>query len=253
MYTKKSHVAEMILWDGLRYARIDCPANLIPAPGQYLLASDASNSTLPVPIFYTDSAPQGFIAAPPLPDSWNPGHEVYLRGPLGRGFVLPASARKVALVAFDDPPARLHGLITPALTQNAAVVLLCDSRLDNLPDAVEVQPISALSEIMAWTDYAAFDVARENLHELKESAFNGNPANALSARVATEGSGRNEAQVLIRTPLACGGMAECGVCAVTGKSGWKMACKDGPVFDWNDFSSPDGNPTRVLRNGEGEA
>jgi dihydroorotate dehydrogenase B-like protein len=242
MYTKKSHVAEMILRDGLRHARIDCPANLVPAPGQYLLASDASNSTLPVPIFYTDSASQGFIAAPPLPDSWNPGHEIYLRGPLGRGFVLPTSARKVALVAFGDSPARLQGLIAPALTQNAAVVLLCDSRLDNLPDAVEVQPVSALSEVMDWADYIAFDVARENLPKLNERVFNGNPAKALS-----------EAQVLIRTPLPCGGMAECGVCALTGKSGWKMACKDGPVFNWNDFSSPTGSSTAVLRNGQGES
>ena len=231
MNTKKSQVAETILWDGLRHALIDCPANLIPAPGQYLLASDAFDLTLPVPIFYTDSAPKGFIAAPPLPVSWNPGREIYLRGPLGRGFVLPSSARKVALVAFDDSPARLHGLIKPALQQNAAVVLLCDSRLDNVPDAVEVQPISAVSEIMDWADYIAFDVARENLPGLKERAFNGNQAKALS-----------EAQVLIRTPLACGGMAECGVCAVTGKSGWKMACKDGPVFDWNHFSSPDREP-----------
>jgi hypothetical protein len=206
MYTKKSHVAEMILWDGLRHARLDCPANLIPAPGQYLLASDAFDSTLPVPIFYTDSAPQGFIAAPPLPDSWNPGQEVYLRGPLGRGFALPLSARKVALVAFDTSPARLHGLIAPALTQNTAVVLLCNSRLDHLSDAVEVQPISALPEIMDWADYIAFDVARENLPRLEERVLNGNQAKTLP-----------EAQVLIRTPIACGGIAECGVCAVTGK------------------------------------
>lgn len=225
----------MILWDGLRHARIACLANLIPSPGQYLLASDASDSTLPVPIFYTDSAPQGFIAAPPLPPSWNPGHEIYLRGPLGRGFVLPSSARKVALVAFDDSPARLHGLITPALEQNAAVVLLCDSRLDNLPDAVEAQPVSALSEVMDWADYVAFDVARENLPGLRERLFNGRQAKALYARVATERSGRNEAQALVRTPLPCGGMAECGMCAVTVKSAWKMACKEGPVFDWKEL------------------
>ena len=241
MYTKKSRVAEMILRDGLRHVRIDCLANLIPAPGQYLLASDASYSTLPVPIFYTDSAPQGFIAAPPLPDSWNPGQGVYLRGPLGRGFVLPPSARRVVLVAFDDSPARLLGLIIPTLTQNAAVVLLCDSRLDHLPDAVEVQPISALPEITDWADYIAFDVARENLPRLEERVLKGNQAKALP-----------EAQVLIRTPLACGGMAECGVCAVTGKSGWKMACKDGPVFNWNDFPST-GNLTEVIRNGQGES
>ncbi|HVF24405.1 MAG TPA: 2Fe-2S iron-sulfur cluster-binding protein [Anaerolineales bacterium] len=229
MYTKKGYVAEMILWDGLRHARIECPANLIPAAGQYLLASDTSGLTLPVPIFYTESAPQGFIAAPPVPDSWNPGQEVYLRGPLGRGFVLPSSARKVALVAFDASPARLYGLITSALTQKAAVVLLSDSILDNLPDAVEAQPVSSLSEIMVWADYIAFDVARENLSGLNERVFNGDPTKALS-----------EAQVLIRTPLACGGMAECGVCAVMVKFGWKMSCKDGPVFNSNDFPSPIG-------------
>jgi hypothetical protein len=232
MDTKKSQVAEMILWDGLRQARIDCPVNLIPAPGQYLLASDASNSTLPVSIFYTDSAPQGFIAAPPVPPSWNPGHEIYLRGPLGRGFALPSSARKVALVAFDDSPARLHGLIKKALQQNAAVVLLCDARLDNLPDAVEVQPVSAVSEIMHWADYVAFDVARENLPGLREQLFNGGQAQVLNARIELR---RNESQVLVRTPVPCGGMAECGVCAVMVKSAWKMACKEGPVFDWNEL------------------
>jgi hypothetical protein len=41
-----------------------------------------------------------------------------------------------------------------------------------------------------------------------------------------------EAQVLIRTSMPCGGIAECGVCAVPLKSKWKMACKDGPVFEW---------------------
>lgn len=235
MYTKKSYVAEMILRNGLRHARIDCPANLVPAAGQYLLASDSSDSTLPAPIFYTESVPQGFIAAPPFPDSWNPGQEVYLRGPLGRGFVLPSSARKVALVAFDASPARLYGLIAPALTQKAAVVLLCNSLLDNLPDAVELQPISMLPEIMDWADYIAFDVARDNLPGLSERAFNGAPKKALY-----------EAQVLIRTPLACGGMAECGVCAVMVRSGWKMSCKDGPVFNWNDFPFP-------IERGQGDA
>ena len=239
MDTQKSYVAEVILQDGLRHARIDCPTNLIPAPGQYLLASNASDSTLPVPIFYTDSTPQGFIAAPPLPDSWNPGREVYLSGPLGRGFVLPSSARKVALMALDNSPARLYGLIAPALKQNAAVVLLCDSPLDHLSDAVEVQPTSTLPEITDWADYIAFDVARENLPGLRERILNGNSAKTLP-----------EAQVLIRTPLACGGMAECGVCAVTGNSGWKMACKDGPVFDLREFFSADGSPTGVLRKGQ---
>jgi dihydroorotate dehydrogenase electron transfer subunit len=225
MHTGKGRVVELILEDGLRHARLTCPVNLIPSPGQYLLARDQSYSPLPVPVFYTDSAPQGFIAAARLPESWNPGHEIHLRGPLGQGFTLPNTARKVGLVALDDSPSRLFGLISPALKQDAAVVLICGSRVDNLPDEVEVQPLSALNEIVEWADYAAFDVARENLPVLREQLFNG-----------TQAKVPYEAQVLVRTPLPCGGIAECGVCAVKVKSGWKMACKDGPVFDWKELA-----------------
>ena len=227
MHTGKGRVFELILEDGLRHTRLTCPVNLIPSPGQYVLASDESDSPLPVPVFYTDSAPQGFIAAAPLPDSWNPGREVYLRGPLGRGFTLPNTARKVGLVALDDSPSRLFGLISLGLKQGAAVVLISGSgsRVDYLPDEVEVQPLSALNEIMEWADYAAFDVDRENLPVLREQLFNGTQAKVPF-----------EAQVLVRTPVPCGGIAECGVCAVKVKSAWKMACKDGPVFDWKELA-----------------
>ncbi len=148
-----------------------------------------------------------------------PGMEISLRGPLGNGFALPASARKIALIALDVLPSRLRGLIRPALSQGAAVVFVSDSQVENLADEVEVQPLSALGEVFAWADYAAFDVTRENLSGLMERL--GKP-NQLSAG--------KEADVLVRTPVPCGGVAECGVCAVVTKSGWKMACKDGPMF-----------------------
>ena len=224
MHTGKGQVLELILKDALRYARISCPENLIPSPGQYLQVSYEANSPLPVPIFYTDSSPQGFMAAAPIPDSWIPGQEIYLRGPLGRGFALPKTAQRVGLAAMDDFPSRLHGLIQPALRQHAAVVLISDLGFESLPDEVEVQPMSALSEIIEWADYVAFDLARENLPVLRERFFNG-----MKAKFPVE------AQILIRAPIPCGGFAECGVCAVTVKSAWKMACKDGPVFDWKEL------------------
>lgn len=220
MHTGKGQVVELMLEDGLRHTRISCPTNLIPAPGQYLLASDASDSPLPASIFSTDSTPQGFIAAAPVPDSWIPGRELHLRGPLGRGFNLPGSARKVALVAFDDAPLRLRGLIVPALKSGAAVTLVTNLGSDSLPDEVEVQPVSALAEIAEWADVLAFDVACGNLFKLEEYLG--------SMKQAWAGKG---AQVLVRTPMPCGGIADCGVCAVAFRSGWKMACKDGPVFE----------------------
>jgi NAD(P)H-flavin reductase len=224
MQTGKGQILELILEDGCRYVRVSCPPNLIPSPGQYLLAGNGSDSLLPVLLFHTDSAPQSFIATATIPDSWLPGLDLHLRGPLGRGFTLPLSARKVGLVAFDDSPARLRGLIPKALKQAAAVVLVCDSAPDNLPDDVEVQPLSALNDISEWADYLACDTARENLNRLRERLGKRNQFAA----------GR-EAQVLVRTPVPCGGAAECGVCAVNLKSDWKLACKDGPVFNWSEL------------------
>lgn len=219
MQTNKARVDETILLDGLRAARISCPVESIPSPGQFALASGDSLSPLPAALFYTDSAPGGFISSP-APETWTPGMEIFLRGPLGKGFALPASARKIALVAFDDSPSRLRGLIRPALAQGAAVVFVCDARVENLPDEVEALPLSALGEIAGWAEYAAFDTTRENLPRLVERMRELNQAPAWK-----------DAEVLIRTPVTCGGVAECGVCAVVTKSGWKMACKDGPVFN----------------------
>jgi dihydroorotate dehydrogenase electron transfer subunit len=233
MYVGKGQVVELILDNGFRHARISCAGNLIPSPGQYLLAGSASQSDpLPVSLFSTDSAPESgnmpplryFIACAPIPENWTPGTELTLRGPLGHGFTLPTSARKVVLVAFDDSPARLQELMRHALKQGAAVVLVCDSSEIHMPDEVEIQPLSALREAVEWADYTAFDVARENLPKLKEIL---GEQNQMSVK--------NEAQVLIRTPMPCGGVAECGVCAVTLKSNWKLSCKDGPVFDWSEF------------------
>jgi len=232
MHSGKGQVLELILEDGSRHARIACPSHLLPSPGQYLLAGDGSTSPLPVPLFHTDSAAEGgstapwrhFIAASPIPDSWHPGIELQLRGPLGRGFNLPFTSRKVGLVAFADSPARLRGLVGPALKQNAAVVLVCEGSPDHLPDDVEVQPISAMSDIVEWADYLALDVARENLKQLRERL------EKLNQLVS-----RKDVQVLVHTPMPCGGVAECGICAVPLKASWKLACKDGPVFDWQEI------------------
>lgn len=212
-------------------AQILCPPELIPAPGQYILAhASISDDPLAVPIFFSDSAPNGFRAAPYLPLAWRPGTQLNLRGPLGHGFSIPIFSHKVALIAFDESPARLHGLISIALKQDAEVVLVCSTAMDDLPEAVEVQPLQAMTDIYQWADYAALDVARENLHQLREMLGKGEQAKggALSAS-----KGPHEAQVLVRAPIPCGALAECGVCALTIRHEWKMICKDGPVFDFD--------------------
>lgn len=223
MHTSTGQIAEIYL-DGS--VRIDCPPELVPAPGQYLLAhangSDiipVGGSSLPAALFFYDSTPNGFRAAPPIPPVWTLGTWLNLRGPLGHGFALPVPARKAALIAWDDTPARLRGVMSLALKDNLEVVLVCNSTTQDLPELVEVQPLQAVKEVCKWADFIAFDVARENLFQLKEMF--GELAQVAAPR---------EAQVLVRTPMPCGGLAECGVCAVSIHHDWKMTCKDGPVF-----------------------
>ena len=228
MPSKRVNISQMKIGEGQLYeiyldsgARITCPPELIPAPGQYLLAhAPASDSPLAVPVFFSDSAPNGFRSAPLLDSSWLPGTRLNLRGPIGHGFVTPPAARKVAMIAFDDAPVRLHGLIPVALKQNAEVVMVCNSVVKDLPEVVEIQPLQAMPEIIQWADYAAMDVRRENLHQLMEMLGKQEHVRA-----------RSEAQILVRAPMPCGALAECGVCALTLRHKWKMICKDGPVFD----------------------
>ncbi|MBI5951281.1 MAG: hypothetical protein HY865_06470 [Chloroflexi bacterium] len=213
MKNGQAQVAEIFLDSRMRLV---CPPELIPAPGQYLLAhASFSDDPLADPVFFSDSAPEGFVAAPGLP--WTPGTKLNLRGPLGHGFAIPASARKVALIAFDDSPERMRGLIPIAFKLGAEVVLVSDVAAQDLPEAVEVQPLQALDEIIQWADFAAFDVARENLPRLAKKLGTGNQL---------------PAQILIRAPMPCGAVAECGVCAVNIHNEWKLICKDGPVFEF---------------------
>jgi len=107
-----------------------------------------------------------------------------------------------------------------ALANEASVTLVVDRPPEDLPLQVEVQPLGALAEVCGWSEYAAFDVERERLPEVI----------AILGGVGVH-EVRGEAEVLVRTPMPCGALGDCGVCTVRGKGGPKLACKHGPVFD----------------------
>lgn len=206
-----------------RAARIICAPSLVPAPGQYLLAHAPSepNSPLPHPIFLAASHPRGFYAARPLPVSWTPGTQLTMRGPLGRGFHLPASAHRVALAAFGENPSRLLALLEPALTQNAEITLLADRPPKGLPPAIEILPLSALADTVKWADYLAIDAPRAALTAI-HATLKPNSRPLFSGYTI---------EILVETPLPCGGLADCGACAIHAQRGTLLACKNGPVFD----------------------
>jgi dihydroorotate dehydrogenase electron transfer subunit len=227
MHLGEGDLAEIFLGPYGPGGRILCPSELIPAPGQYLLVQNSiSHATrpdapLPAPVFPAGSTPGGFLAAAPLPSVWTPGTHLHLRGPLGHGFSVPPGVRRVALWAFDGSPDSLRPLIPAALGQAAALVMISEGPAFDLPEEVEVQPLGAADEVLVWADYLAVAARRASLDAFRERFRE-------HAKAAPPG------EILVGAPLPCGGLADCGVCAVTIRAGWQMACKDGPVFDLKD-------------------
>jgi NAD(P)H-flavin reductase len=217
----EGRVSELILMDGAAAARLACPAGMVPAPGQYLLAHAlGSDAPLATALFAARAFSGGFLTASPVPSTWAPGTRLHLRGPLGHGFALPASARRLALVAFQCSPRALLSLLDSAAGVDAAVALVSDQIPDDLSLHVEAQPLSRMREVCRWADVIAFDARRDALEELK-LLFQPD-RNAIKA----------EAQVLVRTPMPCGALAACGVCTVEVGRQALLACEDGPVFDF---------------------
>lgn len=201
---------------------LDLPESALPKPGQYLPAQklEGEPEVLTHPLFRVINAARQPTLGP-IPSHWSPGGQIACLTPQGEGFKLPASTRRMGLLALDGDPTRLLPLIQPALDQNAAVALFFQTRphsdiLDAIPPSVEISPLNNLRENLDWPDFVAVEVDRDELPVLwsclgeTELPFSG--------------------QVLVRTAMPCRGLGGCGVCAVKTRHGWRQVCTDGPVF-----------------------
>ena len=202
-----------------------------PGPGQYALAQrvDASQAVLPAVLFSGGQTADGFIVAPPLPDGWRPGDDLLLKSPIGKGFCLPPGVNRLALLAMKYTTRRLLPLAEFGLKNGASVTLACGNQsaalpFTDLPAAIEIVPLDDLSDLLNWADFIAIDLAFNDLSRFRQ-LLNVEPGSSLPC----------PAQVLVHTIMPCAGMADCGVCAVEMKHGWKLACKDGPVFELNNL------------------
>ena len=206
-----------------RSAVIKCNPTMTPGAGRYLMAWSPGDPDAPLayPIFLSEIVPGGFAAAPPIPSTWEPGMDLNLRGPLGHGFSLPGNLRRLALAALGATHRRLLTLISAALDAGVSIALYTDLRLPGgLPSAVEINPLAALPEALTWADFLALDLPLSSVEH-------------LPARLGIPPEVRRlpcQAQVLVIASMPCGGIGDCGACALKTSRGWKLVCKDGPVF-----------------------
>ncbi|HUV28151.1 MAG TPA: hypothetical protein VMW34_12370 [Anaerolineales bacterium] len=213
------HVAELQLLSGEEQVLIACPKEVIPAPGQYLLAAE-DGSIQATPLFLAGIWKQGFLATNPYPTSWQPGTELTLFGPLGHGFHLPADVQRLALIALGNTNSRLLPLVSTLKSAHASITLFSDAQSSDLPPDLEAYPIQDLLESLTWADFFAVDAPLESLERLA-AIFNKSQHGLSGLR----------GEILVHTSMPCCGLGKCGVCALRVKRSWKLICEDGPVFD----------------------
>jgi NAD(P)H-flavin reductase len=215
--------------NGTRQAVVSWPERKKPLPGQYFQAFNPAEQDAPaaVSIFpgglpEPDLLPNTWTTAPPIPNSWNPADEILLRGPLGNGFTIPEGATRIALAAFGEFAAYLLPIVREVLATKGEVALFTDSLFPNLPTSIEVNPLSSLADGIRWSDYLAgcttITMVPETRSILRKMGANPNT------------------EVLVLSPMPCGAMAACGVCALRTRAGkTRLVCEDGPVFPFQEL------------------
>ena len=129
------------------------------------------------------------------------------------------------MAALGETISRLLPVIHQALALEASIALFTDQAIPSLPLALEISPLSALPEALTWADFLALDLPLESVPDLRQTLGLAPEAQRLPCL----------AQALVYSAMPCAGLAECGACATPSRRGWKLACKDGPVFALEDL------------------
>jgi len=205
--------------------RIDVTPTLptVLRPGQYCLAfAPGTAQILPVSLYPCGELPDGLSLCGKLPTFWQEGMNLLLQGPSGQGFTDCLKARKLVIHAtVSTLESRLYALAAQALQRGADVAWVTDQLSIELPPQVEVLKSADFLEAVAWSDACAVALSFNHITDFQQT----HPFKPGEL---------SKVELLLDAPLICGN-THCGVCSVETSKGWKLACKDGPVFRLEDL------------------
>jgi dihydroorotate dehydrogenase electron transfer subunit len=165
------------------------------------------------------------------------GSSLDLLGPLGKGFTIKPSSRKLLLVAGGIGIAPLVFLVEKALNEGCSLTMLMGVR-----DASLLYPRSMLPpsiELVTTTEDGS-EGRRGMVTELMDDfvdhadqIFACGPV-AMYKSIASQHLGRNLIQVSLEERMGCG-VGACYSCTIKTRIGLMQVCRDGPVFDLDDI------------------
>jgi dihydroorotate dehydrogenase electron transfer subunit len=214
-----------VLEGGSDVVTVDSSTLPIITPGQYFRSFIPGNSPiLPIPLYLYSRWNDELSLCGKVPLQWKPGEILLLQGPFGQGFQKALTAKRLTLYAHDkllEP--RLKPLALSAVQNKMDVTWVSDERFIFLPPQVEILKSSDLHSAIAWSDASAIAASLAEVDLLRE----------LLPRATAE---RDKIEVFIDTPQICGNSL-CDACAIETHKGWKLVCKDGPVFPLRELLS----------------
>lgn len=205
---------------GAPQVRIRCSEAAIPEAGQPMLAYPLGTESFQrFTLYPSEILEDGFRCPLPEQENWQPGDQINVLGPIGRGYSPPAKAKRWLLMSEASHFSPLLPLLKLAEENGAAVVLVGRQHPTQLPASVEV--LSEPEPALDWADYAAISLPWAKLSQLK----------------ARFGRYRDlplpcSAQVLLHDPLPCG-FGGCLCCGLPSGSHLTLRCRQGPVFNWD--------------------
>lgn len=226
MKTHSTRIISLEQVNGDLCVRINPQPYLHALPGQFFQAfAVGEDALLPTLLYPCRDERDSLLLSGSIPKNWQPGTELHLRGPRGNGFHLPPLARRIALTTLDKVSInRILPLAGIALQSGANVTLFTDTSQSDLAPEVEVLPLEELSGIKEWADAFAAVLQPQELSTLLQK-LDFSPGKKIPF----------EGQIMLDVPMICDEVSTCGLCAVKTSKGWKMVCKDGPVFPLEDL------------------
>lgn len=257
-YEKVAVLANIALGNGLYRVRLSCHRYYSRAvPGQFVMvrSSEQIDPLLPRPfsihqLIHEKGSVSGLELlykvvgkGTQLLSRRQPGDFLWMTGPLGKGFEIPAKASNVKIVAGGIGVAPMI-FLAQTLTQSKRILsslevfiggktkadLLCLSDFSALGLTVHVTTDDGSSgDQCLVTDPLDIAVAQKR----PDVIFACGPMEMLTCVAGIAAKHNIDCQVSIETMMACG-MGACLGCAVAARKQTQRylhACKDGPVFD----------------------